>query len=70
MWYSEFDCTSEESIPRPATHTNKPAVIALLHDAYEISLLQLQLVLVLRHITVQSLETGAGYEDKLVNLQS
>lgn len=67
MWHSECDCTSEESTPRPATHTDKPAVIALLHDADEISLLQLQLVLVLWHITVQSLETGAGYKDKLVN---
>lgn len=60
---------SEESIPRPAAHTDKPAVIALLHDADEISLLQLQLVLVLRHVTVQRLETGVGRRDKLVNAQ-
>lgn len=60
MWHSVCHCTSEESIPRPATHTNKPAIITLLHDADEISLLQLQLVLVLRHIAVQSLETGGG----------
>lgn len=69
MRHGECDRTSEESIPRPATHTDKPAVIALLHDADEISLLQLQLVLVLRHVAVQSLETRAGHEHKLVNLQ-
>lgn len=51
-------------------HTDKPAVIALLHDADEISLLQLQLVFVLRRVTVQRLETGVGCKDELVNLPS
>lgn len=54
----------------PEAHTNKPAVIAFLHDTDEISLPQLQLIVVLWHITVQSLETGAGHEDKLVNMQN
>lgn len=53
-----------------ATHTNKPAVIALLHDADQIPLLQLQLVLVLWHVTVKSLETGAGREDTYVNVRN
>lgn len=55
---------------RSATHTNKPAVIALLHDADQIPLLQLQLVLVLWHVTVQCLETGAGREDTYVNARN
>lgn len=59
---------SEESLPRPVAHTDKPAVIALLHDTDEISFPQLQLILILRHITVQSLETGAGHREKLVDL--
>lgn len=59
MWHTECDRISEES--RPVTHTNEPAVIALLHDADEISLLQLQLVVVLRHVAVQSLKSGAAW---------
>lgn len=69
MWHSECDCTSVESPMRCATHTNKPAVIALLHDADQIPLLQLQLVLVLWHVAVQSLETVAGREDTYVNVR-
>lgn len=68
MWHTECDRISGES--RPATHTNEPAVIALLHDTDEIALLQLQLVIVLRHIAVQSLKSGAAHKGELVNLQS
>lgn len=59
MGHRECDCIPEESSPGgQQAHTDKPAVIALLHDADEIALLQLQLVFVLRRVTVKRLETG------------
>jgi len=57
MWQSEC----KGMYPDP--HTNKPAVIALLHDADEISFPQLQFIIILWHITVQSLETAAQKEN-------
>ena len=57
-----YDHIYEESGPRLNARTNKPAVITLLHDIDKISLLQLQLILILRHVTVQSLETTAQHK--------
>lgn len=38
--------------------TNKPAIIALLHHINDVSLPQLQLILIARHVVVQRLVPG------------
>lgn len=57
MWPGEYDCVY------PEAHTDKPAVVTLLHDTDQISFLQLQLIVILWHVTVQSLEAGAGHSN-------
>lgn len=49
----------------PFWGTNKPAVITLLHDADKISFLQLQLIVILWHVTVQSLEDSTAETARL-----
>lgn len=41
------------------THTHKPAIITFLHDVDQVSFLQLQLIIILRHVIVQSLKSTA-----------